>query len=438
MLKRFNNNNKDARAILCSLRRKQLTCKSYANHWRKLVSSIHNIDPNSNVQYNMNNYNKEYGIIGNRNNNLHLHNTNANRLSLVHHLVDTGTKHIERILQKSIQFDVRVNKLLVLYDKQCLLSELLALCYQNATLKIEKCNTPILMDFDQCNTEDIKSFINNELNAGDLVVLIQTGAFYLNEYRIRLELFERNLKTVEHVHLGLISFDQYQTYVDMLAFDHTAKNGGQLARQLKHLIENSKQFVVHSGTKGERATLFYETSMEPVLLNLGDYSEMRNVGGTFPVGEVFTEPKDLSAISGEVMVFGFPNIERRVEIHEIPFRLGIEKGIVTNIAPDAPESFKQVFNIIKENEEEVIVREFGIGLNEGAGKYKPLNDVTAFERQKGLHLSLGKKHTVYKKPDLKKKRTRFHIDIFLDVESIEADGHKLFHNDQFLIENSFL
>lgn len=34
-------------------------------------------------------------------------------------------------------------------------------------------------------------------------------------------------------------------------------------------------------------------------------------------------------------------------------------------------------------------------------KNKPVNDMTAFERQAGLHLSLGKKHNVFKKPGMK-------------------------------------
>lgn len=33
-----------------------------------------------------------------------------------------------------------------------------------------------------------------------------------------------------------------------------------------------------------------------------------------------------------------------------------------------------------------------------------MNDGTSFERQKGLHFSLGKKHNVFKKPGMKNAR----------------------------------
>lgn len=33
---------------------------------------------------------------------------------------------------------------------------------------------------------------------------------------------------------------------------------------------------------------------------------MKNVGGTFPIGEVFSEPKDLTKVNGELMIFGYP------------------------------------------------------------------------------------------------------------------------------------
>jgi len=309
----------------------------------------------------------------------------------------------------------------------------------------------IMMNFDESNVDTIKTMVQSQFSSGDLVVLIQTGAFYLNEYRIRLELFDRGLKTIEHVHLGLMPHEQYATYVDSLAFDHTAPNGSQLAHKLKDKIHSSNRFIVYTGSQSQpasgsskqqqageeeeeqMATLVYDTPMEPALLNLGDYSGMKNVGGTFPVGEVFTEPRDLSAVSGEAYVFGFPNIERKVEILEKPFKIRIERGVVTWIAPDAPESFTKVLQLIGEGEGEVVVREFGIGLNEGPSKRNPLNDVTAFERQKGLHISLGKKHTVFSKPEIKKKRTRFHIDVFLDVQSIVMDEQVVYKNGQFRV-----
>jgi aminopeptidase len=337
--------------------------------------------------------------------------------------VENASKHIRRILDTSMQFDTSKQKLVLIHDTWSDLSKILSEAYRQQQENL------IEIDFDQHKANDIKEVINTQLTPGDLVVLVQTSAFYLNEYRIRLDLFDRNLKTIEHVHLGLMSPEQYSTYIDTLAFDHTKT--GALARSLKNIMDTSKQFVVESG-EGHR--LEYNTGMEPAKLNLGDYSEMKNVGGTFPVGEVFSEPTDLSSINGQVSCFGFPNLDRIVEIHnEKPFTLNITNGIVTSISDDAPDTFKQVYELIKSSEGEVMIREFGVGLNEGTGKDHPLNDVTAFERQKGLHFSLGKKHTVYKKAGLKAKRTRFHIDVFVDVRKIYMDDNLVFDNGNFLM-----
>jgi hypothetical protein len=66
-----------------------------------------------------------------------------------------------------------------------------------------------------------------------------------------------------------------------------------------------------------------------------------------------------------------------------------------------------------------------LGLNARIGKPPILvNDLTAFERQQGLHLSLGKKHNVFKKPQIQGKLARFHIDMFVEYEQMEIDGKK--------------
>jgi aminopeptidase len=342
-------------------------------------------------------------------------------------LQTSATTYIQNILRNSLQFNPQHNKLLLLYDTRCELSKLLSNAYKKSVSK----EMIILVDFDQNSPEIIKETINKDLKEGDLVVCIQTAAFYLNDYRLRLELFARNLKNIEHVHLGLMPPEQHETYIESLSFDHSSEMNSKLAHYIKNKMDNASRFIVTSGKPGHTTQLIYDTPMESSLLNIGDYTNMKNVGGTFPVGEVFSEPQHLDKINGKVMVFGFPNIERIVEIHDEPFMLTIENGVVTDISKNAPKSFLQVFNIIKENEGHVIVREFGIGINPGMGRNKPLNDVTAFERQKGLHLSLGKKHTVFKKPQFKSKNTKFHIDMFVDVRTIQMDDHIIYDEGEF-------
>lgn len=164
---------------------------------------------------------------------------------------------------------------------------------------------------------------------------------------------------------------------------------------------------------------------------------MKNVGGTFPVGEVFTEPKNLRAVNGEVMVYAYPNSSRVLEFQPSPVPLTIANGAVVMPPPPAsatgggavPQSLREVLEMVRTVEGEVCVREFGLGLNRAMGRHRPVNDVTAFERQLGLHMSLGKKHTVYKKPEIATKKTRFHIDLFIDVESIALDGGQEIYRD---------
>lgn len=55
-----------------------------------------------------------------------------------------------------------------------------------------------MVDFDATPSEEVLQTIDT-LRAGDLVVLIQTDAFNLREYRFRLELFKRGLKVRSHM-----------------------------------------------------------------------------------------------------------------------------------------------------------------------------------------------------------------------------------------------
>jgi hypothetical protein len=61
-----------------------------------------------------------------------------------------------------------------------------------------------MVDFDATPSEEVLQTIDT-LRAGDLVVLIQTDAFNLREYRFRLELFKRGLKVRHHTQLPCTS-----------------------------------------------------------------------------------------------------------------------------------------------------------------------------------------------------------------------------------------
>jgi hypothetical protein len=249
------------------------------------------------------------------------------------------------------------------------------------------------------------------------VSLPNASNFRLAEYRIRIELFQRGLAVIEHVHLErAIDARQMEIYVDALAYDTEYYHGE--ARRLKAKIDAATKLEVRcAGT-----TLTYEGGMEDTKLNVGDYTGMKNVGGTFPIGEVFSEPRDFSKVNGEAMIFSFAGIDHIVQMHT-PFKIRVEQGIL--VSHEGPRAFQDVLDQIS-LEEKILVREFGVGLNRAMGKDRVLDDITAFERQRGLHFSLGEKHGVYKKPGMQAKKTHFHIDIFVDVETILADGEEIF------------
>ena len=226
---------------------------------------------------------------------------------------------------------------------------------------------------------------------------------------------------MNYVYLSRIQEPQFPVYIDALAYDkefyHKKGHG------LKNRLDKCSKVVVECpGTK-----LIYDSAMEPTKLNIGDYTQMKNVGGTFPIGEVFTEAKDLTKVNGEAMIFGYANEDHYIQIVE-PFKVIITNGILT--APDGPEDFKHILDRIREDED-VIVRELGLGLNRAMGKTKIVYDITAFERQLGMHMSLGAKHAIYAKPGLHRKKGRYHVDVFVDIEKIMIDGEAVFHDGEF-------
>lgn len=308
-------------------------------------------------------------------------------------------------------------KALVVFDGRTPLSRILTEAYRSAL------PDAAVIDFDASTPDAVVAAVTS-LSPGDLAVLIQSSNFNLAAFRFRIEMFQRGLAVIEHTHLERATDDaQMATYVDAIAYD--AEYYARLARPIKAAIDGAGTVTVRCpGT-----VLTYEGGMEDAKLNVGDYAGMKNVGGTFPIGEVFSEPKDLAGVNGEAMIFAFAGIDHLVQIHR-PFKIRVEAGMLTS--HEGPEGFQAVLDQIGVAEK-VLVREFGIGLNPAMSKTRTLSDITAFERQRGLHFSLGEKHGVYKKPGFNPKKTHYHVDIFVDVERIDIDGRPLYDRGEFLL-----
>ncbi len=334
----------------------------------------------------------------------------------MNHLISLASKNLSDIVRDAIALKP-TEQALIIYDTEAPLTQIVLAGYREAIPQ------GIFIDFNTVTPAEIMQSIDG-CKAGDLVVLLQSTNFRLNEFRFRIELFTRNLKTIEHIHLKRIHEDQFECYLNGLAYDPTYYRPRGLG--IKKVLDSAKEIRVTcvGGTQ-----LLYSGEMESSKLNVGDYSAMKNVGGTYPIGEVFTEAKDLTTVNGEAMIFGYAGEDHIVRIVE-PFKVVIQKGILT--ASDAPAEFQHILELIKADEE-VYVREFGLGLNPAFGKYSVVNDITAFERQKGMHMSLGAKHAVYAKQGINRKKGRYHVDIFVDIETIVVDGNILYTEGDFVI-----
>lgn len=305
---------------------------------------------------------------------------------------------------------------LVIFDAKTSLNQLLVQAYREVVPQA------VFADFDVTGPEHILSAFGH-LPACSLVVLIQSSSFRLSDFRIRIELFQRGFKVIEHVHLDRIKPGQEEAYIDSLAYD--ADYYRKTGHALKHRLDRASGAEVRSGEK----KLVFDGAFEAAKLNIGDYAGMQNVGGTFPIGEVFTELQDVRRLNGEATIFAYGGFDFCVRLPD-PFTLVVKDGLVIG-APDAPQEFLGILDVIR-TDEPAYVRELGLGLNRAFGKHRIVDDITAFERQCGVHLSLGAKHGVYKKPGMPAgKHAKYHIDVFVDATDVLIDGLSVFDGSRF-------
>ncbi|MFA9217632.1 MAG: hypothetical protein ACEQSK_11070 [Sphingomonadaceae bacterium] len=308
---------------------------------------------------------------------------------------------------------------LIVYDTRCDLNRLLTQAYRSVAPEAH------FVDFDQVTPDAVLAAFAR-LSAGDLVVLVQSTSFRLEAFRIRIELFKRGLKVIEHVHLSRMPGEQGLHYIEALAYDPAYYRG--VGHALKARIDRAHSGVIDSG--GER--LVFGSPFESAKLNIGDYSAMANVGGQFPLGEVFTEARDLEAVNGRVRIFVFGDTNFLVNHPATPVTLIIERGRVVGTEHSTPE-FENMLAIIRAHEGEVWLRELGFGMNRAFSRTRLVNDIGTYERMCGIHLSLGAKHGVYQKPQFKRKDARYHVDVFAVTEGVWLDDELVYRDGAWLI-----
>jgi len=333
-------------------------------------------------------------------------------------LILTASEHLSGLL--SVVFNhTDQEHAVVVYDTHSVLSNILTEAYKrclpNATF----------VDFNTQTPEEILNILGS-LHPSDLVALVQSTSFRLDAFRLRVELFKRKIKVIEHPHLSRMSEDEAPYYIDSLAYDsdYYRKTG----RALKRKIDTASMGILDSG--GE--LLIYDTPFESAKLNIGDYSEMTNMGGQFPLGEVFTEAQDLRAVNGRVKIFSFGDITYKLNYPKTPITMIIAQGQVVNCENSTPE-FDQILSNIRTDEGVVWVRELGLGLNRAFSKTRTVADTGTYERMCGVHLSLGAKHGIYGKPGFKRRDGKYHVDVFADTHSFTLGDEVVYKDGSWIV-----
>lgn len=337
----------------------------------------------------------------------------------IQQLIERATTNIGDILSVCLQFDQsQDSKSLVVYDSQNGLTELITQAYRNVLPNAK------FIDFDTLTKEEILAEFAL-MQPNDLVVQIQSMNFRLDDFRIRLHLFNQKLRVIEHLHLQRNKPEVWDVYVDSLSYDPSWYR--VVGPKLQRKLTDTQTLQIHS----KDALLTVKGGLEIPKPNLGDYTGMDNIGGTFPIGEVFTEAKNFANMNGSVYIYAFADKEFNIDMHE-PFRIDIEQGVVVGYSDEAPQMFVEVYEAVK-SLERPLIREIGFGLNRSMTKETYLGDITAFERILGLHLSMGEKHSVYKKEGIIAKKSRFHVDLFLAADKVTSDGKVFFENGDYIV-----
>ncbi len=337
---------------------------------------------------------------------------------MTHALLPLAIQHTKDILTHAFQHDGAHTRALVIYDTEYGLTDILTAAYRT--------NLPhaSFVDFATL-TKDHAMELFGELSPGDLVILIQSSNFRLDDFRIRLHLFKLKLHVIEHMHLYRNDPSIWDVYIQSLAYDVNWYR--TIGPALQRILAQTQTLTLISGPH----TITITGGLEDPKPNIGDYTGMDNVGGTFPIGEVFTEARTLTAVEGSFLVYAFAGQDFSINMYE-PFRVDVKAGMVTGASADAPQAFRDILTQVS-SVERPYIREIGFGLNRAITKERYVNDITAFERILGLHLSMGEKHSVYKKEGITTSKSRYHVDLFPAIDTVTADGVVIFANGAYTL-----
>lgn len=266
------------------------------------------------------------------------------------------------------------------------------------------------------------------LEEDSTVIMVQSTNFMLNEFRIRLNLNNAWVGCLEHKHLAYIYDDQIENYADSIAYN--TPEYIRLWNKLKNLTANSKTMTFICN---DWSVLKAEGGFEDMKINSWDF-EWRNRGWNMPIWENFTEVLDFTKLNWELSIYAYPDEKLRIEVVKEPIKIQINSSIVTCSDEKCSENFRKILNFISSWEEWIVyLRELWFGLNTWITRQKQIADINSYERIAGFHVSLWKKHQIYRKKLDKNIIQRYHIDIFVDIKEIYIWETLVFKEEKYVI-----
>lgn len=333
-------------------------------------------------------------------------------------------KNTKDILERNLQIyheNIKEKKIILVYDLDSELSKLVSFWYIE-NLK-NNTNAEIIL-FSDINKIELREKLFS-LEAFSTVIFVQSTNFRLEDFRVRMSLQHRNIWWIEHNHLIYIKDYEIPNYINSITYRTPYYK--ILSDNLKNKLEKSNSLKVISN---KDTCLFIEWGFEDVKQNTWNY-ELNNRYWTFPLWENFTESKDFSKVNWELYVCAYPWEDFQVRFCE-PFKIKVKESILICIDKNTPKEFLDIFEKIKNSEWNVMMRELWFWLNPAISMQNTLSDVNAFERMAWFHISIGKKHNIYRKKLHKDIIQRFHIDIFPQVSQIYCDDELIFDNWEYV------
>ncbi len=331
------------------------------------------------------------------------------------------------ILEKNLQIynpQIIWKKVVLIYDRESELSRLVSSWYIE---NLKNYSNSEIIEFWSISNEELKEKILS-LEAYSTVIMVESTNFRLEEFRIRMSLQHRNIAWIEHNHLKYIRDDQIQTYLEAISFQ---SDYFQIVSDfLKKKNDTWKTMKIVSP---EWAVLNLEWGFEDMKQNTWNF-KLENRYWTYPIWENFSEVKDFAKVNWEMFIKAYPWENLEMIFPENPFKIEVKESLITCDREKTPESFLRIMDKISRDENgEVMMRELWFWLNRSITREKTLTDVNQFERISGFHLSLWKKHNIYRKKLYKDVVQKYHIDIFPNVKEIYIDDELVFDNEKHFI-----